>query len=272
MTDEAKTTPPAEKTAGKPALFQRLALGIALGAVIGFAMDEMGLGVVLFEVQHLLVIGTGLGIMLGFLNLRKTLWSLAIGLLIATLAVAYTPLAPALMRGMDRRDEMGPVDAVVVLGGGFVNSQVIGAQAQDRLLKGLELLRAGYAPRLVLTRPGKAGAVWPSQARDEMKKLRQDFPVDEVGPVQNTHDEALAVAELIHQRGWKRIILVTHWWHMRRAAATFGKTGVSILCSPCQDSTCDLVTYNDPSDHLTAFSDWLHENVGYCVYRFRGWL
>ena len=236
-------------------------------------MDEMGLGSVLFDFQHLLLIGCGVGLVLGFLNARKTLWILAVGLLAATLIVAYTPLTPALMRGMDiRHDETGPADAVVVLGGGFVNSQVIGAQAQDRLLKGLELLRAGNATRLVLTRPGKEAAIWPSQARDEMHNLGMDFPIDEVGPVRNTHDEALAVARLFQQRGWKRIILVTHWWHMRRAAATFEKAGIVIECVPCQDSTCDLVTYNDPADHLAGFSDWLHENVGYCVYRIRGWL
>jgi uncharacterized SAM-binding protein YcdF (DUF218 family) len=272
MTDDVEATPPAAKPVVKSPLSHRIALGIALGAVIGFAADEMGLNAVLFGCQHLVAIGCVMGAILGSIRAAKLLWVLAATALAAMLGIAYSPLTPVLIRRLDRHDELVPADAVVVLGGGFVNSDVIGARAQDRLLKGLELLQAGYSTQLVLTRPGNIGAQWPSQAADEMSKLGMKFAIDEVGPVRNTHDEAVKVSELVRQRRWKTVILVTHSWHMRRAAATFERAGVHVLCAPCQDSTCDLVTFNDPSDRLAGFSDWLHENVGYWVYHWRGWI
>jgi uncharacterized SAM-binding protein YcdF (DUF218 family) len=88
----------------------------------------------------------------------------------------------------------------------------------------------------------------------------------------NTHDEALAVAKLVHQRGWDRIILVTDSWHMRRAAAVFQKAGVKVICSPCQERLYDLEKLEDPQDRLEAFRDWLHEEVGFEWYRLRGWI
>jgi uncharacterized SAM-binding protein YcdF (DUF218 family) len=104
-----------------------------------------------------------------------------------------------------------------------------------------------------------------------MQALGLDYPVDEVGPVFNTHDEAVAVAALARQRGWHRVILVTHLWHMRRAAAVFEKAGLPVLCAPCDEAQYDLKALNTSDARLHAFRDWLHEIVGIAVYRLRGW-
>ncbi|HEY4302556.1 MAG TPA: YdcF family protein [Candidatus Didemnitutus sp.] len=50
--------------------------------------------------------------------------------------------------------------------------------------------------------------------------------------IENTRDEAAAVAELMQQRGWKRIILVTSAWHMPRAAHLFRKAGIDFVPFP----------------------------------------
>ena len=79
--------------------------------------------------------------------------------------------------------------------------------------------------------------------------------MEEVGPVSNTHDEAVAVAMLARQRGWGQIILVTHPWHMRRAAAAFEKAGVRVICSPCPERSYDLQIMDGPADRLRSSSE-----------------
>ena len=107
------------------------------------------------------------------------------------------------------------------------------------MLHGFEVLRQGNAGTLVLTRSAKPDQAWAEIVRKEMREMGLSFPLEEVGPVLNTHDEALAVAKLVHQRGWGRVILVTDSWHMRRAAGVF-EAGVSVICSPCQERMYDL--------------------------------
>jgi uncharacterized SAM-binding protein YcdF (DUF218 family) len=109
-------------------------------------------------------------------------------------------------------------------------------------------------------------------AREQMRDLGLHFPVEVVGPVRNTHDEAVAVSELARQRGWGQVILVTHPWHMRRAAAAFEKAGVKVICVPCVESQYDLGTFDTAGDRLAAFRFWVHETGGYLWYKLRGWV
>ena len=107
---------------------------------------------------------------------------------------------------------------------------------------------------------------------EEMRNLGINAPVEEVGPVSDTHDEAVAVAELAHKRHWNELILVTQSWHMRRAGDLFEKAGIHVLRSPCTEGRYDLKNLTSPGVRLWAFRDWLHETVGYVAYRLRGWV
>jgi uncharacterized SAM-binding protein YcdF (DUF218 family) len=108
--------------------------------------------------------------------------------------------------------------------------------------------------------------------RKLMHQLRFEYPVQLVGPITNTRDEAVAAAALAKERGWKRVILVSHPAHMRRAAATFEKAGLPVLCAPCPEGRYDLQKLRQPEDRLAAFRDWLHEAIGNQVYEWRGWI
>ncbi|MBU3735724.1 MAG: YdcF family protein, partial [Methylobacterium sp.] len=49
---------------------------------------------------------------------------------------------------------------------------------------------------------------------------------------QNTADNARFSRDLLHPPGIDRVVLVTHGWHMRRAAATFAKAGFTVFPAP----------------------------------------
>jgi uncharacterized SAM-binding protein YcdF (DUF218 family) len=208
---------------------------------------------------------------LGLVRAGRLLWGMNAVILMALAVVSYTPLVLHLMRGLQRNDPRQSAPAVVVLGDYLLSGETLGSGAQNRMLHGFEVLKRGDAGVLVLTHSVNPEQAWAAVVRSQMRDMGLKFPVEDVGPVANTHDEAVAVAELVRQRGWDRIILVTDPWHMRRAAATFEKAGVKVICSPCQERMYDLQRLEDPTDRLQAFHDWLHEEVGYLWYRWRGW-
>src|SRR5271156_1242750 len=108
----------------------------------------------------------------------------------------------------------GPVasDAIVILGDDNYNG--------DRATRAAELLKAGWAPRIVAS--GRGLRSYASIAELEEHDLTdRGVPVGAIvrfaHRAEDTRDEAAAISQLISSRGWRRIILVTSNYHTRRA-------------------------------------------------------
>ena len=268
----AAGTPDAPSTSRRSD-WSRAATGALLGAMIAVAAGELNLDGVVQGSDHLLLIGALLGVVLGATRYRVVLWGLASAVMVALLVVCYTPLMPVLMHRWVSGDAERAAPAVVVLASGVRHDGTLSTTAQDRILRGYELLRRGYAARLVLTRPANDDSdSWVRGVRLQMQTLGLDYPIDVVGPVLNTHDEALAVARLARERGWDHVILVTQAWHMRRAAAVFVTAGLPVVRCPAGDSRYEWEGLPTPGDRTRALGDWLHETVAYVTYAGRGWI
>ena len=180
-------------------------------------------------------------------------------------------------------------DAVVVLGGGMAAApdRLVGLdfrEESDRVVTGIELIRRGKAGVLVVS-GGKT--MTRDGARGEAEATRQwiaqwhlvSVPVESLGICADTHDEALRVKALAESKGWKRVLLVTSASHMTRAVATFRTAGVDVVAAPgsCQ-SWITASSDSKPWLHLPetggleAFFFWMHETVGWWIYRIHGWL
>jgi len=203
---------------------------------------------------------------------RAALLAGGIGVLLLTYLIAGTPLVRPAALTLIERDSLGPADAVVVLSSDIQNSGEPTTIAFERIIRGLEVLRSGNAPLLVLTRLQVREQSYVPAVRAQMRRLGLEYPILETERVRNTHDEALAVAAIARERGWRRIVLVTSALHSRRAAATFRKAGVPVLSAPSVEHGFDLSRLESPRDRIEAFKSWLHEAAGYEVYRRRGWL
>jgi uncharacterized SAM-binding protein YcdF (DUF218 family) len=186
------------------------------------------------------------------------------------LAVAFTPLTPWLAQGLVRRDPLRPADAVVVLASSLQKDGELTPTSMSRLLHALELVSQGQAPRLVLTEIRPPMRSYAEPARALLQALRIDTELLVVGPVYNTREEAALVKKLFAERGFKSLILVTSPTHTRRAAATFEKQGLTVLCSPSVETWFDLETFDTADDRLFGFSSILHERLGLLLYRLRG--
>jgi uncharacterized SAM-binding protein YcdF (DUF218 family) len=245
---------------------------MVLGGLAGAAIEVFNLNILFRDFADTILTATVIGGLLGFTRWRNLLWIVNSLLITGILLISYTPLSGFLIHRLDVSDPPARADAIVVLADGYVNDQTIASQGQERLLCAFRLLRGGYAPQLLVTRPIGAAGQWTDLVRREMSDLGLNYPVQETAPVINTHDESLEVARIAREHGWHRVILITQAWHMRRAAALFQKTGLTIIRVPCGDNTYDSRHVSNPGDRLSAFRDWLHETVGYFVYQMRGWI
>ncbi len=244
----------------------------------GFGIGGLlALVIVLFKLDRslgpiLICLGAIVGAVLALTRFRRLLVFVAGLAVVGLLVIAYTPLVPWLTTPPLAGDALEPTPAIVVLGAGVRDDQSFPVQSQDRLLEAFRLVRAGKAQRIVL--PGAAG-YWAPAVRAQMRALGLDYPVEEASldrPILNTHDEALAIAAFMRQRGWDRVILVTNAWHMRRAAAVFEHAGVHVLRAPCVEGDYNAAAPAMIDDRMLALRDWLHESIGYRVYRWRGWI
>ncbi len=273
MNKDQPTRKPVNRPRPHPPRWREAAGGLVLGVLLAIGAELLLREVFSFLDSDLLIPLAGLaGALLAMTRGRSVLW-VGGGLVVAGLAmIGYTPLVATLMPPLLRADPPAPAPAVVVLASTLQQDGELSSPAQDRLIHGYELLGQGYARRLVLTRLRPPKPSYVPTVRRQMQALRLDYPIDEVGPVGNTHDEAVAVARLARERGWSRVLLVTHPWHMRRAAGVFEKAGLAVIGSPCVEGRYDLSHLDSFYSRLAAFRDWAHEAFGLRAYRRRGWL
>jgi UDP-N-acetylmuramyl pentapeptide phosphotransferase/UDP-N-acetylglucosamine-1-phosphate transferase/uncharacterized SAM-binding protein YcdF (DUF218 family) len=105
-----------------------------------------------------------------------------------------------------------PSDAVIVLGG----------STQERIRTGLLLYKSGIAPRIAITGHN------PDNPDDwETQELMQAIALANVPatdilwlPSTSTFDDGQRIAATVRSLGWQRIIIVSHWYHGRRAVCS----------------------------------------------------
>lgn len=218
------------------------------------------------------------GAALGALGLAPLFGGLLAVSVVSVFLVSWFGLLDNRMRDMVRSDSLPgrPVDAVVILSGNLTREGRIGSEALARLLAGLELRRRLPARHLVLTSIHRLRRDDTLSSEPDQRALIARFDPEAVlhvvGPVRDTHDEAVAATGLARQQGWRRLVVVTSPLHTRRACATFERQGLSIVCRASDSRDYSLNLRRAPADRLEAFRDWLYEAVGTKVYRIRGWL
>ena len=143
-------------------------------------------------------------------------------------------------------------DAIVVLSGMLKTAPGPAAipewsEAGDRFWGGLDLYRAGKAPRLIFT----GGSLpWQTKSLPEGERLRviaqaQGIPPSAItvtGKVSNTAAEAQAVSTLLPPNS--TLLLVTSAFHMPRAQHLFEQTGTTVIPYPVDFQTGSFQTFN----------------------------
>ncbi|MGC4048708.1 MAG: YdcF family protein [Paludibaculum sp.] len=181
-------------------------------------------------------------------------------------------------------DRCPQADAIVVLGGSTRPEAPPGAlewnESVDRFERGVDLLRAGKAPVVVFT---AARILWHPEVtegamlRDEA--LRRGLAADQVlltgELVENTAGEARAIRMMMQQRGWKRVILVTSAFHMRRSMRLMRSEGIDCIPFPTDYQTRrqgrpEPGDFVPQADSLARTERAVREWIGILFYAVRG--
>jgi uncharacterized SAM-binding protein YcdF (DUF218 family) len=250
-------------------------MGLVAGAVAGFIALDLALpSLVSFwgDRSFLVPAAAFVGAALWPTPLRRPA-AAGVALLAALwLLVAFTPLTHSMRDGLVRSDPVQSGDAVFVFASRIQEDGDPSTDAMSRLLRGLELVSEGRSSHLVVSEmPPPQGRYLPI-AEAWVQRFAPQARVLAVGPVMNTHDEAVAVARLFHEQGWERVLAVTSPTHTRRASAALEAQGLEVVSVPSLETDFDLERLEHPGDRRLSFGNLAHEQLGLVVYRHRGWI
>ena len=172
------------------------------------------------------------------------------------------------------------VEAIVVLAGGVqnANGERPFPNPEESTLSRCEYAAWMYrhGPEVPILASG-GGEPYPYAAT--MRELLRRAGVDErmiwtEERSNNTYENALYSAEILRQRGVRRIALVTEARLMRRAQACFQKQGLMVVPAPSEfREWCPLSVELFPSWRAIRDNEnTLHEAVGLAWYRLKGWI
>jgi uncharacterized SAM-binding protein YcdF (DUF218 family) len=182
-------------------------------------------------------------------------------------------------------------DAVVVLGGQLKHSQFEAAGfttafGADRIATGIQTLLSGKTKILVLGGGNVPSANGAFSEGERVKQLFSDWKAlpGEIVALRSsasTRDEAVNFAELVRQKGWTNVALVTSAYHLPRAVAAFEKAGVPIHPVACDFKGMPALSYGflglhgfqlvPTTEPLGVTGLFIHEIIGRVVYKIKGW-
>ncbi|WP_250458632.1 YdcF family protein [Microbulbifer litoralis] len=155
----------------------------------------------------------------------------------ATLWICATPAFSAWLGGQlgkAVRDPEAVPQAVVILGGGRYRDEKSG----NERLSATSLERVAWAvdkapePLPVMV---SGGRVYEREQASEaelmaelMQKLFRRPATWRENCSRTTAENAVNSAALLHDSGIESVVLVTHWWHMPRAARVFARAGIQV--------------------------------------------
>ena len=155
-----------------------------------------------------------------------TLVGLALGL----------PLAQMVCFGSTdyRRD----ADAIVVLGAAVRSDGSPSPALEDRIRTGCRLYHEGRAPVLVMSGgPGAGG----HREVDAMRRVALEAGVPDAAIVLdpdgvNTRATAINLKALARERGWRRVLAVSHFYHLPRIKMATGRWGLRVYTVPAEET------------------------------------
>ncbi len=252
---------------------------------------SVGLCVGLLTLPIALIINPNLGwlsavawvILGGLLSLHPVLKRVLFGLLgalgIGIGVAVFTPAVGALEGWLDVSERPQNADVIVILGGGIqCNANDLASNSLARLVRGLELWRQGFAPRVTVSEAG-AVVIGPTcgevsaVSRRTIGRLYPDGGPEIINlpKVKTTRDEAEQAARIAKLRGWKRVLIVTSPTHTRRARATFRDAGITAIMVAASEPRYDT-GFRLPFDRLQSLEAIVRELAGLLKYGANGWL
>ena len=163
-------------------------------------------------------------------------------------------------------------DAIAVFAGGVGESGKAGGGTQERLQHAIDLYKTGEAAHLILS----SGYVYSFPEAEVMRTLAVDQGVPSGAILleqrsTNTYQNVSFVHDIMRQRGWRSVLLVSSPYHMRRALLVWRKVAPAIQVIPAPPLKSQFY------DHVRGASfeqvrAVLREYLAILGYWYRGWI
>ncbi len=153
----------------------------------------------------------------------------------------------------------------------------------DRFLHPLQLYRLGKVKQFLITGgDGRVtGTAVPEAEQIEKVLLMAGVAEEDIiteSNSRNTNENAINTARVLQQHPeWRKKLLVTSAFHMRRSYGCFTKQGINV--TPFSTDFYSGPRYLTPDEtiipSINAFSNWhllIHEIAGYLMYKMMGYL
>ena len=197
---------------------------------------------------------------------------LGVALVVAYLLIFQTPIVwwaaePLRIDAAPRK-----ADAIVVFAGGVGESGEAGGGYQERVKQAVDLYRGGYAPRMIFS----SGFVFAFQEAEVMKSLAManGVPASAITletQAVNTRDNVVQSEQILHERGWRSILLVSSPYHMRRALLTWRRAAPDIEVTPTPVPQSQFYAHGRGAS-LEQIRGLVQEYAAIVYYWWNGWI
>ena len=162
-----------------------------------------------------------------------------------------------------QRDRAQTADCIIVLGARVHADGKASSSLSERVVKAVELYKAGYAPQLIFT--GGLGDYSPEESR-VAAQLARGLGVPESAITlelqsHSTWENAVNAAALCKTHDWQRVIVVSDPFHLWRANRDFRRLGLTSYPSPSHATWFyrrpGSRLYYDAREVLCVLRDWL---------------
>ena len=165
-----------------------------------------------------------------------------------------------------------PADAIVVFGGGVGESGQAGSSYEDRVKEAVDLYHGGFARSVVFS----SGFVYLFEEAEVMKAVAvsQGVPASAIvleTKASGTRENVLFVRKIAEDHGWRRLLVVSSPYHMRRAMLTWRKLApeIEVVPTPATRSGFYSHEFGASSKQIRGIA---HEYVAIAYYWVNGWL
>ena len=203
---------------------------------------------------------------------RGRLVSIAASVTLAYFLLFYTSLPWMLASPLGLSAPPQQADAIVVLAGGVGESGQAGGGYQERVKMAAQLYHEGFAPRMIF----ESGYAFAFKEAEIMRDLAVAIGVPasaielETTGI-NTYDDVLKLRPLLDQHKWRRILLVSSPYHMRRAVGVWHKQAPEIQVVPTPVPQSQFYAHGRGAS-LDQLRGLAREFGALTAYWWRGWI
>lgn len=195
-----------------------------------------------------------------------------VAIVVAYLLVFNTPLLWWAASPLRLSAPPQPADAVVVFAGGVGESGRAQGGYLERLKQAVDLYQAGYASSLIFS----SGYVFSFKEAEVMRALAidQGVPAERIileERAANTHQNVAFTSEILRERHWRRILLVSSPYHMRRATLVWRKLAPEVTVVPTPPFSSQFYEHGTGAS-LEQVRGVLWEYSALVSYWWNGWL